>query len=329
MSDPHPRLPDFFYTPLGKHTLLVVAMLLVVSFTSWSAHKSAHAKARCWLNLYNGVETTKPDGFFDNLFDDACDEPKLATTQAGSANANAPDSNRAGNVNADSNAAANSNTGNANIANAGDASQSQGDTQATPTPTPTTPSTPTPTPTPCPPVSAEQDRVLGEQTRIVRSLVRHHGEVMESFFENYYKAIAVVMLTGILAAVALLHIMQKGWELANPYAKTVFVVMTAATAYYGLFPTVFKQEENIKDNKALFLEYKTLENELMSYRATCGNLKGEAADPKQFITYINFEIDRLSNIAIGFDYTKINYKGIFDTNPKPSPSPAPTIKPTP
>jgi hypothetical protein len=111
--------------------------------------------------------------------------------------------------------------------------------------------------------------------------------------------------------------------------------MTAAAAYYGLFPPVFQQQQNISDNKALFLEYKSLENEVVSYPLTGTDIKGEAKTPKQFINYVDSEMRRLGNIAIGFDYTKISYKGAFDLNkdtgppnPTATPKPTATVKPT-
>jgi len=89
--------------------------------------------------------------------------------------------------------------------------------------------------------------------------------------------------------------------------------MTAATAYYGLFPSVFQQQQNITDNKALFLSYKALEGEVVSYPITGRNIKGEIKKPEEFINYVDAELNRIGNIAIGFDSTKINYKGAFET----------------
>ena len=137
---------------------------------------------------------------------------------------------------------------------------------------------------------------------------------MAFFFQAYYMAICVVMFAGGIAALALFFIAQNGWSGTNPYVKTVFLVMTAFAAYFGLFPSVFQQQQNISDNKTLFLAYKALENVVVSYPLTLTDVAGEAKTPAQFITYVDSKMNTLGNIAIGFDYTKISYTGAFELN---------------
>jgi hypothetical protein len=158
----------------------------------------------------------------------------------------------------------------------------------------------------------EQSRRLDEQLVEIKRLTNFHGDVMAYFFSVYYLSISMILFGGVVVAVALFFIAQNGWGPTNSYVKTVFVVMTAVTAYYGLFPPVFQQEKNISDNTALFLEYQTLRREVESYPQTCANVGGEQKEPAAFITYVNSEMRRLGKIAIGFDYSKIDYKGAFD-----------------
>jgi hypothetical protein len=66
----------------------------------------------------------------------------------------------------------------------------------------------------------------------------------------------------------------------------------------------------------LFLAYKVLENEVISYPITRANVKGESKEPQQFISYVDAEMGRLGNIAIGFDYTKISYTDSFSITGK-------------
>lgn len=180
-----------------------------------------------------------------------------------------------------------------------------------------------------PPVftAAETARLEEQKADIIRH-VRFHGQVMAFFYSNYYMAIAVLLFAGVLLAIALFFIAQDGWTGANPYVRTLFVVMAAAAAYYGLYPPVFQQEQNIADNKQLFLEYQTLKHEVESYPVTKTTVKGDEKEPHDFIRYVDSELARLGNIAIGFDYSKINYKGAFDIN-KASATPTPSSSATP
>lgn len=162
--------------------------------------------------------------------------------------------------------------------------------------------------------AAQKARLTGQSVQ-VKNLVRHHGRVMALFYGAYYQALSVVLLMGVIAAMALFGIAQDGWKSASPYVKTVFLVATAGVAFFGLWPAVFEQEKNISDNKALFLEYERLGNEIASYPVTRSNVKNESTEPNIFINYVDSEMSRLGNIAIGFDYTKISYKGAFEINP--------------
>lgn len=176
--------------------------------------------------------------------------------------------------------------------------------------------------------NAQKERISAQAYRL-KSLVGHHGKVMILFYEAYYQALSVVLLMGVIAAMALFSVAQDGWNSASPYVKTVFVVATAGVAFFGLWPPVFEQEKNITDNKALFLEYERLRNEIASYPVTHHNPQNETVEPSVFINYIDSEMHRLGNIAIGFDYTKISYKGAFDLNAgalAETPSPPPKKK---
>lgn len=223
-------------------------------------------------------------------------------------------------------------------------------TSASPTPTPTpTPEVPTPTPTPLAqqasaspnpspsvtpvptatptPLTPEQKARLAAQEQKVSGLIRHHASVMAFFAQAYYAAICVLLFCGAVLAVAMFFIATKGWEKTNQYIKTIFVVMTVTVAFFALWPPVFQQEKNLSDNKALFLEYQTLRNEMRSYPVTRTNVKNEAKEPNDFITYVDSEFARLGNVAVGFDYTKITYKGAFENNRANAPTPTPSATP--
>jgi hypothetical protein len=186
---------------------------------------------------------------------------------------------------------------------------------------------PTPTPSPTP-TAAEKER-LAIQLLSIRDRTKHHGEVMAFFYVNYFVSIAMVMVAGLAVALTLFFIAQLGWNNTNSYVRAVFVVAAAYAAFYGLFPPVFQQQKNIVDNKELFLKYKTLESEVDSYDVTLLNIKGEPKTPREFITYVDFEMGRLGNIALGFDITKVTYQQAFDMEPRPSPGASPTPTPAP
>jgi ABC-type multidrug transport system fused ATPase/permease subunit len=162
---------------------------------------------------------------------------------------------------------------------------------------------------------------LREQYREIRGRARHHLKVMAYFFTNYYRAIQMIALLGAIAAVALFFVAFKGWTSTNQYVRNLFITATVLTAYFSLYPTVFKQQDNITDNKNLYLEYVAIQDDVRTFAATGQSFLGAEGTAKtneaDFLHNIDQRMSTLNNIAIGFDYTKVSYKDIF-SSVKPS-----------
>lgn len=132
--------------------------------------------------------------------------------------------------------------------------------------------------------SPQQQARLQEQLRESIDRTKHHLAVMRFFYTRYYVAIILFSMTGALAAVSLVLISKRGWEDSNEYVITVFFLMTALTICFGSFPGLFQQDKNIADNKALYLKYSALTNEIISYAVTGEATQDPAvAGPKQLL----------------------------------------------
>jgi hypothetical protein len=152
---------------------------------------------------------------------------------------------------------------------------------------------------------------LEQDYREIRSRMAHHLEVLEYFYANYFRAIVMGSILGAVSGVCLFYIANKGWTTANNYVVVVFVFTTVMAAYYLSYVTVFREQENISDNKVLYLQYVALGNEILTYCAT-----GSTDDPEmkidKYVRQIDMRMATANNIAIGFDYTKIaDYKQIL------------------
>lgn len=164
-------------------------------------------------------------------------------------------------------------------------------------------------------IEESEKQRLRSQYAEIRGRMLHHLEIMAGFFANYYMAINMVSLLGAVSGICLFYIANKGWAGASPFVITVGVYTTVAAAYYLSFVTVFKQQENISDNKFLYLQYVALGNELLSYCATGTSEVTPPETPEAFIRRMDKRMAMTNNIAIGFDYTKIvDYKHILTTS---------------
>ena len=289
---------------VAKHVILILSLVISVVLFGLGCGWFARYESRIWLCQYD-MET-----------DSEC--ASLANNSLLGAASKAPSPN--------SSPVVTPSPHNANLSASSTPSPTDG-SNASLNPASTATATPTPPPPPTP-LTKEQENRLMTQAIKVNGLIRHHARVMSFFYRAYYTAISVLMFAGAFAAIAMFFIAMRGWGSANEYVKTLFVVMTVAAAFYGLWPPVFQQEKNISDNKALFLEYERLQNEIASYPVTRSNIKNEHKEPNDFIAYVDSEFASLGNIAIGFDYSKISYRGAFESNSNSStPSSSPTAPP--
>ena len=275
--------------PVGRHIVVIVILVIALQIVKAYARYAAEDKAGDWLTQYNGKVATEAVGVID------ADVPTLFS---------GPDSSPSPTPSPTATPSPSPSPSPTAQANSATTASPQTSPSATPGPTPD---------------KAESAR-LKDQLQIIRDRAKHHGNVMAFFYVNYFVSIVMVMTAGLLVAITLFFIAQAGWTGCNSYVKAAFIVGSAFVAFYGLFPPVFQQQKNITDNKELFLHYKSLENEVNSYPITLLTLQGEAVPPKQFINHVDFEMDRLGDIALGFDITKVSYEEAFQTA-RPTPTP--------
>lgn len=146
---------------------------------------------------------------------------------------------------------------------------------------------------------------LTDQLTLAKARSKHHLSVAVYFFSNYYMSILQAFIMGAVAAVALFFITKVGYTQASPNTVTVFVTATVLATFYGAFPSVFRQPDNVAENKALYLRYVALQNEMFSYAATGLDAAGKKASAAEYIRYIDIELNKANNIAVGFDATKL------------------------
>jgi hypothetical protein len=284
-------------SPVGRHIVAILLLVIALQIVKFYARESAEEKAGDWLTQYNGKATTAAVGAIE------ADVPTLFSVANGEPSPTSPPTPSPTQEPTPSPSPSPSPSPTANTGTSGNAGAAPGNPSASPNPTPD---------------KAESVR-LKEQLQIIRDRAKHHGNVMAFFYVNYFVSIVMVMTAGLIVAITLFFIAQVGWTGSNSYVRAAFIVGSAFVAFYGLFPPVFQQQKNITDNKDLFLHYKSLENEVNSYPITLLTLQGEPATPKQFINHVDAEMDRLGNIALGFDITKVSYEEAFQTA-RPTPS---------
>ena len=122
-------------------------------------------------------------------------------------------------------------------------------------------------------------------------------------------ALTIAPAAAVVAAAMLLFITREGWDRTSPFVKSTFITATAIAAFYGPFPSLFKQDENATENSNLYVAYINVEQEILSFLATGSIQSKNSMTIKDFIHQVDKRLVELNKVAIGFDKTQV-------TNPK-------------
>ena len=163
---------------------------------------------------------------------------------------------------------------------------------------------------------SEKKRII-EQLEEIKLRAKSHFKVMTYFYVRYYTSIAITSSAAIIAAICLIFISKEGLTNANQYVINLFLTSSSMGILFGTFPAVFKQEKNVSDNKALYLRYSALEQQILTYLATGKDPINppDEQEIKNFIYYLDKQMEKINQLAIGFDSTRIpKYQDIYPDN---------------
>ena len=137
----------------------------------------------------------------------------------------------------------------------------------------------------------ERARLL-QQHAHVRSLALRHLNIIRYYYEQSFGSYALALVLAISAAVALLLITRTGWSGANPYVLNTFVVLTAASIFFGVLPNVYSYSRNIETNMNRYVVFSALENQIRGYLTT-GYLSDETETSKSLsVKDFTLHVDR-------------------------------------
>jgi hypothetical protein len=154
---------------------------------------------------------------------------------------------------------------------------------------------------------------LNHQLDLVQRRADYHLKVTRDFYVSYYYSLTMALFLGAGAAILLFFVSQKGWKEAEQWQIASFIITTTAAAAFSAFPTLYSQQDNIEQNKELYLHHQALEGEILSFAAT-----GEPLDPTKlsmkdgekvtatiFVRYIDRRMAELHRLPLGFDYSRL------------------------
>lgn len=143
---------------------------------------------------------------------------------------------------------------------------------------------------------------LEEQMQQIAARANLHLEIMKYFYGRYFASVTMAALLAVAAGLCLVHITKVGWSNANRYVMTVFVMTAGLAIFYQLSPRLYQQQQNITANKALYLGYVALSDEVRTYVVTGLMAAGDSVTSLGLVLReVDQRLLRLSDLPIGFD----------------------------
>jgi predicted PurR-regulated permease PerM len=151
---------------------------------------------------------------------------------------------------------------------------------------------------------AQLDR-LRDQYGEVRNHARFHIKMAVSFHTRYYMVMVMAAMMACLASALLLFISKEGWSKISSYVITMFVILAAAAAFFGLLPRIFNYQANINANTQLYLFYRVLEYRIASYVATGTNFENKRVEISNFIHTLDNSIAKTAKYPLDYNPSEI------------------------
>lgn len=146
---------------------------------------------------------------------------------------------------------------------------------------------------------------LRDQYGEVRNHARFHIKMAVSFHTRYYMVLIMAAMLACLASALLLYISKEGWGKTSSYVMTMFLVLAAAAAFFGVLPGIFNYKDNINKNTKLYLEYRVLEYKIASYVATGTNSDNDTLAIDEYIHVIDKHIEGIAQYPLDYDPSAI------------------------
>jgi hypothetical protein len=158
--------------------------------------------------------------------------------------------------------------------------------------------------------SSAESSLVGErmqdQLSQIRDRERRHLGAVAFYYSRYFMAIALSSVLGVFAGALFIFISINGLKQAEPCILILFIVSSSLSAFFGLYPSLYKQPENIEDNEKLYRAYVELENNiktnaiLMDLECRQGETENRECLTK-FVSEIDSRLKDINRLTVVFN----------------------------
>jgi len=167
-----------------------------------------------------------------------------------------------------------------------------------------------------------KERTEQEAARLVvlNNVIQNHKQQHETTFLKLYMyhfvSLKFFIIFSILSALTVFVITHSGWQNTSSYVKTLFLIFTAITSFFGLSLSTFDQKDGIHRNGQAYINYDNLQKQLVNYCATNANIEGDSISFTKLHSGVMKKAAALHDFYLDFDKGRIDTKNMFDIKKK-------------
>lgn len=148
--------------------------------------------------------------------------------------------------------------------------------------------------------------LLLKKAAIIELKKQHHKYVFSKVYTNYYATVTIFpFLSGILVILTFL-VGQKGWHNCSNKLKAAFLTVALLTSLYGLFPTIYQQNDTINQNIQNYSRLNKIQKQIFDYSITYPYLYSDSLGIKTFINRVNQQELELDNLYFGLEFKSLD-----------------------
>lgn len=132
-----------------------------------------------------------------------------------------------------------------------------------------------------------------------------HLEITVYYYSRYFMAVTMAAILGIFAGIFLVFITNNGWSQTKWLVRSIFIFSTVCAAFFSAMPSFFEQEDNIDKNKDLYVSYKGLHKNLLSFSANCVSIQCDSVN--LYINKVDTKLLELGKFPLKFNRSAIDF----------------------
>ncbi|WP_420570877.1 hypothetical protein [Kordia sp.] len=155
--------------------------------------------------------------------------------------------------------------------------------------------------TDCAALTETQTKDIITLNTIIQKHKQQHKVTFLKLYTYHFVSRKLFLVFSILSALIVFLITQNGWKETSFTVKTLFLIFTAFASLFGLSLSSFDQKVSIHKNGKAYINFDSLQKELINYCVTNADMKGDSITFVKLYAGVSKKVTELHDFYLEFD----------------------------